>query len=142
DGDLVGASGEMAIDAVQRDVGGAVAEPFDRDVAGRERRTLHAAIGLDPVDALAVLAPEAFGVLHRPRVHVLVFGPIDVGGGRPACRNLVEPFRRRAPPALPRPVALRSPTGRADAGLAAHVLRVEAVAIDLGPQAVVQNRDQ
>jgi len=55
---LVGPGREMAVDAIGRDVELAVLEPFDRDVVVVERGVLDLGEGLDPVDALAVLAPE------------------------------------------------------------------------------------
>ena len=72
DRDLVALVGEVSVDAVRRDVGGAVAVPFDRDGTRRIGRGLHAAVGLDPVDPHAVLAPEAGRVAHRAGVHLLV----------------------------------------------------------------------
>src|SRR6266516_7751845 len=40
------------------------------------------------------------------------------------------------------PVSVRGGAGRTDAGLAAHILRVETATVDLGPRAAVQNRKQ
>jgi hypothetical protein len=80
DRDLVTALGEVAVDAVRRDVEHAVVEPADADIAGivdvahRVGR-----IGLDPVDPLAVLAPELNRVLDRGLVHRLVLGVVDIG---------------------------------------------------------------
>ena len=60
DRDLVGALGQMAVDAVVGDVGDAVLVPLDRDVAGivdvldLGRRPV-------PVDALGLVLPEPFG---------------------------------------------------------------------------------
>ena len=67
DGDLVGALGEVPVDAVGRDVQHAVVEPADADIAGVVD-VAHGArtVRLDPVDALAVLAPELDGI-RRPR---------------------------------------------------------------------------
>jgi len=80
DRDLVGAPGEMAIDAVRRDVQHAVMEPADADIAGVVDVAHRAgAVGLDPIDPLAVLAPEPDRVLHRRLVHLLVFGVVDIG---------------------------------------------------------------
>jgi hypothetical protein len=44
-----------------------------------EGGVLHLGEGLDPVDALAVLAPERLGVVDRLRVGVLVFRVVDIG---------------------------------------------------------------
>ena len=73
---LVAALGEMAVEAVGRDVERAVIVPADADVAGVVD-VLHLAEGLDPVDALADLAPEAFGVGDGAAIHLLVFPGVD-----------------------------------------------------------------
>src|SRR5262249_5126686 len=57
--------------------------PFDRDVVGRVRGVLHPGVRLDPVDALAVLAPECVRIADRGLVHRLVLGVVDVGALRP-----------------------------------------------------------
>jgi hypothetical protein len=48
DGDLVGAALQVAVDAVVGDVGDAVLEPADRDLAGAERRVLDPAERREP----------------------------------------------------------------------------------------------
>ena len=65
DRDLVAAGREVPVDAVVGDVGGAVLEPADRDLARSEGRVLDPRIGLEPVDALALLPPERLGVGDR-----------------------------------------------------------------------------
>ena len=77
---LVGAPGEVTVDAVGRDVQHAIVEPADADVAvvvdvahGR------GAVGLDPVDPLAVFFPEFGGIRGRGLVHGLVLGVVDIG---------------------------------------------------------------
>ena len=76
---LISASGEVAVNAVGRDVQRAVFEPADVDVAGSERRVFDLGIGLDPVDTLAVLGPERFWVVHRCCVHLVIFVFVGVG---------------------------------------------------------------
>ncbi len=95
---LVGALGEMAIDAVVGGVEDAVLEPFDRDVAGRERAVLDLARGLVPVEALGLLGPESVRILERARVHLLVLGGVDIGALLPLRRNVVDLFRHHRPP--------------------------------------------
>ena len=75
---LLGAFFEVAIDAIERDVGRAVTEPFDGDLAGGERRALGPGVGLDPVNAAAMLGPERFRVFDRMVIHCFVFGFVDV----------------------------------------------------------------
>ncbi len=77
---LVGALGEMAIDAVGRHVQHAIVVPADTDVAGIVDIAHGAgAVRLDPVDTLAVLAPESSGILDRRFVHRLVLRFVDIG---------------------------------------------------------------
>ncbi len=98
DGDLIAALLQVAVDAVVGAVGGAVLEPLDRDVVRRERGVLHLGEGLEPVNALGVLGPEAVRVLHRARVHLLVLGLVDVGALLPFRRNVVDLLGHRNPP--------------------------------------------
>ena len=66
---------QVAVDAVVGDVGGAVLEPFDRDVVFGERGVLDLAERLEPVDALSLLGPEAVRIGRascRERVLVTV----------------------------------------------------------------------
>jgi len=58
DGGLVAAAREMPVDAIPGDVEDAVLEPFDRNIAGRERRVLDRGEGLDPADAFCLFGPE------------------------------------------------------------------------------------
>src|SRR3546814_3668914 len=44
-----------------------------------EGNVLDLGVGPDPVEPLAVLAPEALGIGDRAGVHVVVLGAIDVG---------------------------------------------------------------
>src|SRR5262245_21396714 len=56
-GSLVAAFLQVPVNAVVGDVGKSILEPFDRDLAGKGS-VLDLGIGLEPVDPLAVLAPE------------------------------------------------------------------------------------
>jgi hypothetical protein len=99
---LVGALGEMPVDAVGRHVQHAVVIPADMDVAGVvDVAHRPVAVGLDPVDALAVLAPEFGGILDRRFVHRLVFGVVDIGALGPFGAD-VDQFigHRSLPPAF------------------------------------------
>jgi hypothetical protein len=125
DGDLVGALRQMAVDAVLRDVGHAVLEPFDRDAMRIERGVLHLGVRLDPVDAFAVLAPEAVRIRNRALVHRLVLGIVDEGALRPFHRNVVDLLAHARTPSrpdghaifktFPRPLLCDSPCGKSQA---------------------------
>ena len=84
---LVGALGKMAVDAIQRDIGLSIFEPVNRDLAGRIGHVLDFGEGLDPVDTLAMLAPEGIGIADRLLVHGLVMGIVHPCAFRPLCRN-------------------------------------------------------
>ena len=88
DGGLLAALLQVAVDAVGGDVERAVLEPFDRDVGIGEGGVLDARIGLDPVEALALLAPELVGLLDALRVELLVFVLVDEGALFPLLRDL------------------------------------------------------
>ena len=99
---LVGALGQMAIDAIVGGVGLAVLVPIDRDVMRIPRDVADLGVGLEPVDALALVAPEAVGVLDRALVHLLVAGLVDPGAlgpvrriRRTASRTSFSPWRAR-----------------------------------------------
>ena len=98
DGDLVAARLQMPVDAVGRDVERAVLVPLDRDVVGIVGGVLDLGVGLDPVDALADLAPEPVRVLDRALVHRQVL-LVDPGAARPlATRYRMQlPRHRRSP---------------------------------------------
>ena len=100
DGGLVAALVEMAVDAVPGDVEHAVLEPFDRDIAGREGGVLDLGEGLDPVDALGLLGPEAVGVLDRARIHVAVLVLVDKGALGPFRGYVVNLVGHRFPSSL------------------------------------------
>src|ERR1700693_4497049 len=97
DRDLIAALGEMPVDAIVRHVGDAVLVPFDRDAVQVERAVLDLAVGLEPIDAFADLAPEAVGILDRTRVHVPVFRRVDEGALLPLGRDFVKLFRPDIP---------------------------------------------
>jgi hypothetical protein len=63
DGGLLAALLQVPVDAVGGNVERAVLEPFDRDVGIFECGVLDTGIGLDPVEALAFLAPKLVGLL-------------------------------------------------------------------------------
>src|SRR5690349_6206071 len=79
----------MAVDAVVGGVQRAVLKPLDRDIAG-VACVLHLGVRSDPGDALAVLAPEAVGILDRARVHLLVLGVVDGAALLPLGRNIIN----------------------------------------------------
>jgi len=97
---LVAALLQMAVDAVPGDVQLPILEPFDRDVAGREGDVLDLGEGLDPVDPLAVLAPEAVRVLDRVRVHLAIFCVIDVSTLGPIGRHVIDLLGHCFPPLI------------------------------------------
>src|SRR4051794_18955203 len=80
----------MAIDAIPGDVEDAILEPFDGNVTGGEGAILDLGEGLDPVNAPALLGPESRGILHRARVHLLIFGLIDPGALCPFSADVIN----------------------------------------------------
>ncbi len=62
---LIAALFKMTVQTVGRNVQRAVFIPFDIKILGVVADILDLGVGLDPVDALAVFAPEAFRVLDR-----------------------------------------------------------------------------
>src|SRR3546814_480764 len=76
---LVGPGRQVAVDAVDRGVEGAVMEPADVDVAA-ERAVLHLGEGLDPLHALGFLGPGPVGVADRLFVQAEIAGFVDPGG--------------------------------------------------------------
>ena len=113
---LVAAGGEVAVDAVGRDVELAVLEPFDRDVVVVERGVLDAGVGLDPVEPPALLAPEGVRVGDRGGVHPLRSPRRPRRRGRPSRRAagasdraLASPLLSSSPRSGGRPVSARKP---------------------------------
>ena len=98
DGDLVALVGEVAVDAVHRRIGGAVAEPRDGHGPRREGGVLDAVVGLHPVDPHAVLAPERLRVLHRAGIHLPVSVRADQRRLLERLRHIVNVLGHRLPP--------------------------------------------
>src|SRR4029077_16316333 len=67
----------MAVEAVGGGVERPVLVPADRHVAG-ERGVADFAVGLDPIDALALLAPEPVGVGEGTLVEAEIVGLVDL----------------------------------------------------------------
>src|ERR671935_705563 len=120
---LIGARGEVPVDAVVGDVEDAVLEPFDRDIARAEGAVLDLARRLVPVQALGLLGPEAVRILERAGEHLLVLVRVDIGALLPLGRNVVNLLghlllqapRRNAPYAIVLSLFGPSPPGRGDA---------------------------
>ena len=90
DRDLVAAGVEMPVDAVIGDVGDAVLEPADRDVAGAEIGVLDPGRGGEPVDALGFLGPEGVRVPDGSLVLRAIAGIVQIGAVAPLGRNVVD----------------------------------------------------
>jgi hypothetical protein len=75
---LVAARRQMPVDTVRGHVKRTVLKPLDVDVVVIVGGVLHLGEGLDPVDALAVLAPEPVRVLDGLLVHFQIFGIVHV----------------------------------------------------------------
>src|SRR5579884_856921 len=74
---LIAAPGEMAIETIGRGVQCPVLVPGEAHLA-RERAAHDLAVGSDPIEPLARLAPEAFGVGERFAVVPEIFGLADL----------------------------------------------------------------
>src|SRR5271165_150859 len=59
---LIRARSEMPVHAIGADIESSVLKPLDRKVMGIERGVLDLRKGLNPIDSLALLAPETFGI--------------------------------------------------------------------------------
>src|SRR5258708_5974337 len=79
----------MPVDAIPGDIEDAVLEPFDRNVAGSERRVLDLGEGLHPVDALGLFRPETIAVPGRGRIKGIGRRP---AGARPASSAITIAF--------------------------------------------------
>src|SRR5665811_556811 len=88
DGGLLAALLQVPVDAVRRDVEGAVLEPFDRHVGKFEAGVFDARVRLDPVEALAFLAPEFLGLGDALLVELLVRALVDEGAVLPFLGDL------------------------------------------------------
>src|SRR6266702_1529685 len=84
----------MAVDAVRRYVGGAVLEPFDRDLAGLEAGILHPGVRLDPLNSSAVIIPELVRSGGGKGIHFTVLRRVHVSALRPSLRHFVAIFLR------------------------------------------------
>src|SRR5262249_56186131 len=94
----------MAVDAVVANVQRAILEPFDRNVVWVVGGVLDLAEGLDPVDALGLLGPEAVRILDRASVEILVFAIVHMGALAPlGCHVLNLSVHRPSPPPTPLP---------------------------------------
>ena len=80
---LVAARRQMTVNAIIGHVGEAVLEPFDRDIVWIEAGVLDLRVRLEPVDALALLAPEGVRMSDGLRIHGLVFCIVHEGAARP-----------------------------------------------------------
>ena len=89
DRSLIATGLQMAVDAVGGDVQRPVGKPVDGDIAQRVVDVLDLCEGFDPVDAPGLLAPEAFGILERCRLHRFVACRIHMGVGRHVGRGRV-----------------------------------------------------
>src|SRR6185437_3472108 len=76
----------MPVNTIVSGVERAVLIPFDRDIT-LVARVLDLAIGLDPSEPLALLAPEFRRVGDRFLVELLVFRLVDPGAGRDRGRD-------------------------------------------------------
>ncbi|MNJ32538.1 hypothetical protein D3C77_272040 [compost metagenome] len=93
DCDLITTLGKVAVQAVVGDVQSAVGKPFDIDMVIVEGSLLDLGKGLDPVQALRLLTPEAVRVDHRLLVHGLVGRLISQGGGHNLGTNGIQGSR-------------------------------------------------
>src|SRR5262249_45354628 len=94
---LVATLGEMADDAVVGNVQRAILEPFDRNVVWVVGGVLDLAEGLDPVDALGLLGPEAVRILDRASVATLVIGIVHMVALAPVGCHVIDLFGHRHP---------------------------------------------
>ena len=89
DGRLIATLRQMAVDAIGSHVQRAVLIPFDIDLAVCVRDVLDLAIGLDPVNALAMLAPEGSRVLDAVGIHFVIGCLVGMGIRRKLRRGCV-----------------------------------------------------
>ena len=98
---LVGALRQMAVDAIVGGVGLAVLVPVDRDMVRIPRDVAHLGVRLEPIDALAFLAPEPIRILDRTLVGLLVASLVDPGALCPVRRYAVHLLGHRSLPSAP-----------------------------------------
>ncbi len=73
DRDLIATGFQVAVKAVVGGVQFAVFVPFDIDSVRIKRGVFNLGVWLEPVQALALLAPEGFRVVDRLLIHRLIF---------------------------------------------------------------------
>jgi hypothetical protein len=93
---LVGARGQLAVEAVDGDVQLAVLVPADAEMRRVERDIPDARREAVPVDPLRDLRPEAVGIPQRLLVSRLVAGRADDRAGRELRRNRVRVAGQRS----------------------------------------------
>ena len=109
DRDLLGAARQMAVDAIVAGVQCPIFIPGDANVAVK-RGVFYAAIGFDPVEPVAVLAPKPVRIVQRMLVKPQVIGFADLARLRGWAESgiivrldmALFPPRRAAPRAAPR----------------------------------------
>jgi hypothetical protein len=79
DGGLVAAAFKVAVDAVDGHVQLTVFVPLDGNIVIVEGCVLHDGVGLDPVDAFALLCPEGLRIFHGLFVHRQIGVIVDQG---------------------------------------------------------------
>ena len=89
---------QVPVDAVLRDIGGSVLEPFDRNGARTKRRVLYPRERFDPIDAAGFAGPEGLRIGDRAGIEFPVFRVIDIGALLPVRRDWVDLFGHRFPP--------------------------------------------
>ena len=123
DRDGIAVLGEMAVDAIRRDVEFAIGEPFDVEVGLGERPVAGNRRFGDPVEPLGrLIEPEAARTARRRLVQILVFLGIEAGIGPVAGdridfrighathpRHVFDRGRRAAPAGLDNDAARRMP---------------------------------
>ena len=75
---LAAARGDVAVNAIRRNVKGAILEPLDRNAPQGEVGILDLGRRVDPVDPLPLAGPECIRVGDRGLVHRLVHRAIDM----------------------------------------------------------------
>ena len=106
---VIGRRRQMPVEAVGRDVQRAVVIPADMDIA-RVADVLHLRIGLDPVQALALLAPEFCRIGERGGIERVILGLVDPGGAGERCRDREKIVVGHGASGLPAGIFLRSIT--------------------------------
>mmetsp|Transcript_27214 Transcript_27214/g.49756 ORF Transcript_27214/g.49756 Transcript_27214/m.49756 type:complete len:380 (-) Transcript_27214:71-1210(-) len=79
---LLAARLKVPVDTVGGNVQRAVGVPVDRDIPQRVVDIFDLGVGLDPIDPLALLAPERIRIGKGSRIHRVIFCRIHMGIGR------------------------------------------------------------